>query len=255
MRTNSERQLAGKSILVTGGSSGVGLEVAKQAAELGANLVLVGSDPNKLQQAAELLPKNQCIVFACDVRNSASAEQAVDAGRAAYSQAISVLVNCAGTILRQPATDTSDDDWNQIMQVNVNGVFYFSRAFAKQTDLSSGAIINVSSTCGQVGAAGLAAYCASKGAVDQLTRSMALELGARKITVNAVAPGAINSPMLYSKHAVEVSSDLVRKNNIESIPIGAIAEAEEVARTILFIARQGHMTGSIVALDGGYTAK
>ena len=181
-----QRDLAGQSVLVTGGSSGVGFEVARQALSEGANVMLLGSDPIKLKRAVESLPDSSVAIFAGDVSDSNTADAAIRSCGELFSQPVSILVNCAGTILRETAVNTTDEDWERVMQVNVNGVFYFSRAFANQTDLESGAIINVSSTCGQVGAAGLAAYCASKGAVDQLTRTMALELAPRGINVNAV---------------------------------------------------------------------
>jgi len=139
------------------------------------------------------------------------------------------------------------------MGVNVTGVFNASRAFAKAASVG-GTIVNVSSTCGQVGAAGLAAYCASKGAVNQLTRTMALELAPRGITVNAVAPGAINSPMLFSEHQDPKMAETAIDRNIATIPIGSVAEPEEVARSILFLAREPHITGIILNVDGGYTA-
>jgi meso-butanediol dehydrogenase/(S,S)-butanediol dehydrogenase/diacetyl reductase len=105
-----------------------------------------------------------------------------------------------------------------------------------------------------VGSAGLAAYCASKGAVNMLTKTMALELAAQHINVNAVAPGAINSPMLFSKHTDGTTDNSVVERNIASIPIGAIAEPQEVARAVVFLCQEKHITGEIMALDGGYTA-
>ena len=164
-----------------------------------------------------------------------------------------ILINNAGTILRSDASNTSDSEWQHVMDTNLNGLFYFSRAFANQAH-DGGAIINVSSTCGQVGAAGLAAYCASKGAVNQLTKTMALELAGRKINVNAVAPGAINSPMLFSQHQTQELADSVVERNRNSIPIGEVAQPQEVARAVLFLASERHITGEIMAVDGGYTA-
>lgn len=250
-----QRDLAGLSVLITGGSSGVGLEFAKQALEQGAKIMLLGSDPVKLNRAVETLPESQVAIYAGDVSDSETADGAIKSCREIFSQPTSILINCAGTILRETAANTSDQDWDRVMRVNVNGVFYFSRAFANQSDLESGAIVNVSSTCGQVGAVGLAAYCASKGAVDQLTRTLALELAAKDINVNAVAPGAINSPMLYSKHNEGVADSDVSQRNIAAIPVGALAEPQEVARAILFLATQRHISGTILSVDGGYTAQ
>ena len=116
-----------------------------------------------------------------------------------------------------------------------------------------GAIVNISSTCGSRASVGLAAYCSSKGAVNMLTKTMALELAPRKINVNGVAPGAINSPMLFSKHPSDISEAHIVKRNKTSIPIGAIAEPQEVARAVIFLCREKHVTGEIMALDGGFT--
>jgi len=220
----SPRNIKESVIVITGGGSGVGLECAKVYIEAGAKVFIVGRDAEKLKSACDLLGANS-----------------------AY------LAGTVTTILRKSAEDTSDAEWSELMSINVDGVFYFSRAFAKQA-VNKGAIVNLSSTCGQVGAAGLAAYCASKGAVNQLTKTMALELAPRGITVNAVAPGAINSPMLYSKHADPKFSETVVERNIQSIPIGAVAEPEEIARAVIFLSREMHITGTILTIDGGYTA-
>ncbi len=239
--------------MITGGTSGVGLECAKLLLEQGASVFICGHNADKLNRVISELDNPNVRGVAGDVRQSQTAIDACAQARAAFGQPVDLLINSAGTILRESASSTSDEDWQFVMDVNVNGVFFFSRSFSQQAT-RGGAIVNVSSTCGQVGAAGLAAYCASKGAVDQLTRSMALELAARKITVNAVAPGAINSPMLYSKHAEQVEAQDVKEANLANIPIGSLAEPKEVARSILFLASEPHITGTILSVDGGYTA-
>ena len=249
------RDFNGRVVLITGAGSGVGLECARVFAVQGAKLLLVGRSADKLEAAAAELAETraQTAICAGDVTDSAFATTAMEAAQEAFAAPVEVLINNAGVIVRRDAVDTSDDEWRAVMQTNVDGVFYLSRAFAQQL-VYDGAIVNVSSTCGVVGAAGLAAYCTSKGALNQLTRTMALELADKQINVNAVAPGAINSPMLFSEHTTQAAADSVVERNQSSIPIGDVAQPEEVARAVLFLATERHVTGTILSLDGGYTA-
>ena len=249
------RDFNGRVVLITGAGSGVGLECARVFAAQGAKLLLVGRSADKLEAAVAELAETraQTAICAGDVTDSAFATTAMAAAQEAFAAPVEVLINNAGVIVRRDAVDTSDDEWRAVMQTNVDGVFYLSRAFAQQL-VYDGAIVNVSSTCGVVGSAGLAAYCTSKGALNQLTRTMALELADKQINVNAVAPGAINSPMLFSEHATQAAADSVVERNQSSIPIGDVAQPEEVARAVLFLATERHVTGTILSLDGGYTA-
>ena len=249
------RDFSGRVVLITGAGSGVGLECARVFAAQGAKLLLVGRSADKLEAAVAELAETraQTAICAGDVTDSAFATKAMEAAQEAFAAPVEVLINNAGVIVRRDAVDTSDDEWRAVMQTNVDGVFYLSRAFAQQL-VYDGAIVNVSSTCGVVGAAGLAAYCTSKGALNQLTRTMALELADKQINVNAVAPGAINSPMLFSEHATQAAADSVVERNQSSIPIGDVAQPEEVARAVLFLATERHITGTILSVDGGYTA-
>ena len=249
------RDFNGRVVLITGAGSGVGLECARVFAAQGAKLLLVGRSADKLEAAVAELAETraQTAICAGDVTDSAFATKAMEAAQEAFAAPVEVLINNAGVIVRRDAVDTSDDEWRAVMQTNVDGVFYLSRAFAQQL-VYDGAIVNVSSTCGVVGAAGLAAYCTSKGALNQLTRTMALELADKQINVNAVAPGAINSPMLFSEHATQAAADSVVERNQSSIPIGDVAQPEEVARAVLFLATERHITGTILSVDGGYTA-
>lgn len=248
----SPRNLKGSVAVITGGGSGVGIECAKAYITAGAKVLIVGRNEDKLKTACDRLGSRSAY-YSGTVTESKFAEAAMVKAQSSFGQAVNILVNNAGTILRKTAENTSDEEWKALMSINVDGVFYFSRAFVKQS-AGGGAIVNLSSTCGQVGTAGLAAYCASKGAVDQLTKAMALELAPRGITVNAAAPGAINSPMLFSKHADPKLADTVMERNIKSIPIGAVAEPKEIARAVIFLSREKHITGTILTVDGGYTA-
>ena len=249
------RDFNGRVVLITGAGSGVGLECARVFAAQGAKLLLVGRSADKLEAAAAELAETraQAAICAGDVTDSAFATTAMEAAQEAFAAPVEVLINNAGVIVRRDAVDTTDDEWRTVMQTNVDGVFYLSRAFAQQL-VYDGAIVSVSSTCGVVGAAGLAAYCTSKGALNQLTRTMALELADKQINVNAVAPGAINAPMLFSEHATQAAADSVVERNQSSIPIGDFAQPEEVARAVLFLATERHITGTILSVDGGYTA-
>ena len=249
------RDFSGRVVLITGAGSGVGLECARVFAARGAKLLLVGRSAEKLEAAAAELAETRARTAICagDVTDSGFATTAMEAAQEAFAAPVEILINNAGVIVRRDAVDTSDDEWRAVMQTNVDGVFYLSRAFAQQL-IYDGAIVNVSSTCGVVGAAGLAAYCTSKGALNQLTRTMALELADKQINVNAVAPGAINAPMLFSEHATQAAADSVVERNQSSIPIGDVAQPEEVARAVLFLATERHITGTILSVDGGYTA-
>ena len=249
------RGFKGRVVLITGAGSGVGLECARVFAAQSAKLLLVGRSADKLKAAVAELSETraQTAICAGDVTDSTFATTAMEAAQEAFSAPVQVLVNNAGVIVRREAVDTSDHEWRAVMQTNVDGVFYLSRAFAQQL-VYDGAIVNVSSTCGAVGAAGLAAYCTSKGALNQLTRTMALELADKQINVNAVAPGAINSPMLFSEHTTQAATDSVVERNQSNIPIGDVAQPEEVARAVIFLATERHITGTILSVDGGYTA-
>ncbi len=247
------RNFVGSNVLITGGGSGVGLETARLFLAEGANVTILGRSQEKLEVAALSLSSDRVAVFSGDVKLSQTAKDVVAFVAKHFGSPLDVLVNNAGVILRKTAEETGDDDWAYLMDINVTGLFYMSREVAQQMT-NGGTIINLSSTCGRYGAAGLTAYCASKGAVDQITRSMALELAPRKITVNAVAPGAINSPMLFSEHASQGLADSVVERNTASIPIGSVAEPQEIARAILYLAKEKHITGSVLNIDGGYTA-
>lgn len=250
------RDFSGRVVLITGAGSGVGFECARIFAAQGAKLLLVGRSVDKLEGAEASLveeTKAPAVICAGDVTDPAFASEAMATAQEAFAAPVEVLINNAGVIVRRDAVETSDEEWRAVMQTNVDGAFYLSRAFAQQL-VYDGAIVNVSSTCGVVGAAGLAAYCTSKGALNQLTRTMALELADKQINVNAVAPGAINSPMLFSEHVTQAAADSVVERNQSSTPIGDVAQPEEVARAVLFLATERHITGTILSVDGGYTA-
>jgi meso-butanediol dehydrogenase / (S,S)-butanediol dehydrogenase / diacetyl reductase len=144
-----------------------------------------------------------------------------------------------------------------MFNVNVSGSFYMARAALRQmVQQKSGAIVNFGSIWGDVGAAGVAAYCASKGAIHNLTRALALEHAGDNIRINAVCPGEVNTPMLQSERSEAVTPDLLERL-AATVPMGRLAAPEEIAQVVLFLTSKNasYMTGSLVMVDGGYIAR
>ncbi|ESX09694.1 MULTISPECIES: SDR family NAD(P)-dependent oxidoreductase [unclassified Mesorhizobium] len=251
--------LSNKVVIVTGATSGIGEAVVQAFAATGASLVLVGRDRERGQRALESVQKLNCQaeLMLGDVADSAFADHVVNSSVKRLGK-VSVLVNSAGIIRRRSAPDTTDDDWRQTFDANVNGVFYFSRATVKSMRRTGGgSIVNIASNVGLVGSPGLAAYCASKGAVVLLTRAMALDHAKEQISINAICPGAVDTPMLVSAHNTPVTADEILRRNIDSIPQGRVATPKEIASLTVFLASQEarHITGVAVPIDGGFTAR
>ena len=178
---------AGKVALVTGAASGMGAATAREFAAAGADVVIVDRNAVLAEQVANEIESGPPVLG--DVSDSAFCQRAVDITLERHG-GLDILVNCAGIIVRADAPGTSDEQWLEVMAVNVNGVFFMSRAaIGPMKKQGRGTIINFGSIWGGVGAAGVVAYCASKGAVHQITRAMALDHVKDGIRINAVCPG------------------------------------------------------------------
>ncbi|MGD9344042.1 MAG: SDR family oxidoreductase, partial [Desulfuromonadales bacterium] len=191
-----------------------------------------------------------------DVSDAEFCGQAVATAVARYGR-LDILVNAAGIIVRADGPGTTDEQWQQVMNVNVNGVFYMSRAAVEiMQEQGTGAIVNFGSIWGEVGAAGVTAYCASKGAVHQMTRAMALDHVKQGIRINAVCPGEVNTPMLTSARSAPVTPEMMAAL-ADSVPMGRLAAPVEIARVVLFLASDAasYMTGAMVNVDAGFTAR
>ncbi|MDE0210160.1 MAG: SDR family NAD(P)-dependent oxidoreductase [Boseongicola sp.] len=250
--------LLGKTALVTGGTSGIGAATARVLAEAGANVVVAGRNEGAAKALCnEISREDRRATYALgDVADPDFAAPAVGVAERRFG-GLHVLVNAAGAIVRGTAEGTSDEDWNRVLSVNVTGTFFMSRAAIPALRRSGGgSIVNLGSTVGLVGCPNLAAYCASKGAVVNLTRAMALDHAHESIRVNAVCPGAVDTPMLVSGRGDAVP-DQVREANRASIPQRWLPGPIEIANAIAFLASDlsKHVTGTALPVDGGFTAK
>ncbi len=247
------RDFEGKVVAVTGAASGMGEASARLFAERGATVAAIDVSPNVVTVADSIGGH----AYEGSVAESDFCTTTINAIVAEHGK-IDVLVNAAGTIHRADALGTSDDDWDRVMSVNVNGMFYLCRAaVGHMAAAGSGAIVNFGSIWGGVGSAGATAYCVSKGAVHQLTKAMALDHVEHGIRVNAVAPGEVRTPMLSSQRETTPSEADLQAMADATIPMKRLAEPVEIARVVVFLASDeaSYMTGEIVHVDAGYTAR
>lgn len=256
------RGLAGKRVLVSGGTSGIGLATAQRFLEEGASVFVAGLDQAGLDAALGMLrPGGRAWGIACDVSREAGVAAMVTAAKAALG-GVDVLINNAGTAARQPFLSITAAEWDRIIAVNVRGMFLAAQAVARDMmTRGSGVIVNMSSTNGIGGEEGYAHYNASKAAVLLLTKTMAVELGRHGIRVNALCPGYIRTPLnatiaagLSAQDPGGAPFDQVYAR--ERIPLGRPGEPDEVAAAYAFLASDDasfiHGTGLVI--DGGQLA-
>jgi NAD(P)-dependent dehydrogenase (short-subunit alcohol dehydrogenase family) len=189
--------LLGTTAVVTGASRGIGRAIAKRLSAAGADLALWARDRDALESLANELAAGGRLAkaFVVDVTDSATIDRARDEVRATMPT-VRTLVNNAGAVLRSATVNITDAQWAHVMAVNANGTFYVTRAFLPDLVREHGRIINIASRAGREGTPLLAAYCAAKHAVVGFTRSLALELRAARVSVNAICPGSVDTEML-----------------------------------------------------------
>jgi len=251
----TEKDFEGRVVVITGAASGMGAASARAFVERGAVVEVIDVNAEAAADIAGELGLDTPYVG--DVSDSAFCNDAIG-GIVDRHGRIDVLVNAAGTIHRANALGTSDVDFDRVMRVNVNGIFYLSRAAVPHMiEHGGGAIVNFGSIWGGVGSIGATAYCASKGAVHQLTRAMALDHVEQGIRINAVAPGEVRTPMLSSQRAAPPSEADLQALAESTIPMKRLAEPAEIANVVVFLASDAasYMTGEIVHVDAGYTAR
>lgn len=250
-------RLKDKVAIVTGARSGIGLVTALRFASEGAKVV-VADVRDASEEVREMIERGAEGVFVqVDVSSEAQVKILMERTLAAYGR-LDVLVNNAGIELAKKVTDTSEAEWDRLMNVNLKGVFLCSKAaIAVMQRGGGGVIVNVASELGLVGGSEIAAYCASKGGVVQLTKAMAIDHAADRIRVNCVCPGPVSTPLLEAIVEASSNPEEERRRIEEKTPLKRLGQPDEIANVILFLAsdESSYMTGSVVLVDGGWTAQ
>jgi NAD(P)-dependent dehydrogenase (short-subunit alcohol dehydrogenase family) len=243
-------RLDGSRAMVTGAAGGLGRAIADGLSDLGATVIGTSRDPLTAQQLADRYGTAPCVLDAVDL---GSMDRAVD--RASEDGPIDILVNNAGVNAPQPALQVDESTWNRILDTNLKGPFFLTQAVARRLVAAGrpGAVVNVSSQAGSVGIEERAAYCASKGGLDQLTRVLAIELAAHGIRVNGVGPTFVETALTRSS----LARPEVREEFLGRIPLGMFAQPEDVVGAAAFLAgpMSSMVTGHTLLVDGGWTAR
>ncbi len=250
--------LNGKVALVTGGASGIGRATASLFAQEGASVVIVDIDAQAGESAAKEVQAagGHAIFVDCDVTRAEDCQHAVEAAVTAFG-GLDILFNNAGIVRRADVLTTTEAEWDRVMDVNVRSIFLMSKyAIPYMLKRGGGSIINTSSGWGLKGGGNAVSYCASKGAVTNMTRAMAIDHGKDNIRVNAVCPGDTDTPMLHNE-ASQLGQDY-DQFLVESAqrPLRRYAQPIEIARAVLYLASDAasYVTGANLAVDGGGSA-
>ena len=244
--------LGGQSAIVTGASQGLGRAIAIRLGASGARVACVARNAEKLAETVSAIAavEGTAEAIACDVTNRADVDALVDRV-ADHWDRVDILVNNAGITRDTLLPRMSDDEWDDVIATNLKGAFLFSRAASRYMMRARyGRIINITSVSGIMGNPGQTNYSASKAGLIGLTRSLSRELAGRKVTINAIAPGFIESEM------TEALGDSLLEEAIKRIPVKRLGKPDDVAAAVLYLASvaASYITGQVLVVDGGMTA-
>jgi NAD(P)-dependent dehydrogenase (short-subunit alcohol dehydrogenase family) len=247
--------LSGRVAIITGGASGIGRATALLFAQEGAAVVIVDINAEQGQSTVDEIESTggKAIFIPGDVSNADDCRTAVGKTIATFG-GLHILFNNAGIIRRADVTDTTEEEWNRVMDVNVKSVFLMSKfAIPFMQRGGGGSIINTSSGWGLKGGDNAASYCASKGAVTNLTRAMAIDHGKQNIRVNAICPGDTDTPMLRdeARQLGLAEADFLAES--ANRPLRRLAQPIEIAQAVLYLASDAasYVTGTTLVIDGG----
>lgn len=236
--------------LITGGNSGIGKATALLFADRGYKVAIAARRAELLEQVRHAIEQagGTAMSMTVDVRDAKAVSHMVEQVIAQWGQ-IDVLVHAAGVMFSGTILSTEEDDWNQVIDVNLKGTYLVNRAVLRHmVERQSGSIVNVASDVGFAGARNVAAYSASKGGVVLLTKSMALDHAGQGVRINALCPGPVVTPMTDDL-------DLEERSQWESLlPMQRFGTVAEIAEAAYFLAHAGYTTGSCFLMDGGNTA-
>ncbi len=243
--------LSKKRILITGGTSGIGKELARFFSSLGADVAIFGTNLERGQAALEEMkraakdPTQKAYLDIVDVANPTAVEQSIQKLLGEWG-GIDVLINNAGITRDGLLVRMSEEDWDTVIEVNLKSVYNTCKVLAKSMmKARSGKIINITSVVGLTGNAGQSNYAASKAGMIGFTKSLAKELASRNILVNCIAPGFIQTPM------TDVLNDKQKEAILDKIPLGRLGEPLDIAKAALFLIDSDYVTGQVITIDGG----
>jgi meso-butanediol dehydrogenase/(S,S)-butanediol dehydrogenase/diacetyl reductase len=251
-------RLVGKVALITGGGTGIGRAIALAFAREGAKVAVAGRRKEKLDETLREAEKlgGQGLAIVCDVAKAKDGERAVRETAKAFGQ-LNVLVNNAGVLHAATIEGTSEDQWDNLMTINLKGPFLMCKAALPEfRKAGGGTIVNVGSVLGLVAMKDRAAYCASKGGVSLLTKAIALDHAHENVRSNCICPSIVETELVQGLFAASEQGKALRRARIGSIPLGRMGRPEDVAEMAVFMASEesSWLTGATVPLDGGLTA-